>query len=405
MTYNNYDFDENGSKTGNMSIHMEMANKNNKQIYLPAKTNIKYVFSKPHYIIDDDSNFNDSLIETEINKVKQCKICWIFKKPTCKGCVTRSNDGKDLELYNRRGEINYSHNTTEKKPCKFCWIFNNNNCDICQSSRKTGISFSKMSTNVGCESEVTEINLKPKKREDFEGNLIIAVKATPNNIITEKDDKPMKRKISDSYKMSAKKAKWQCNICLTINTTNRETCMCCEHYVLDSETSASKFNWGHHKIFVSNFGQKVVEDASTFTDNINFSIVSEVSDLDKTYTHVNNNQDLSFSMVKENEQLQIKIFDKVPFVEDMDISENIVRDVNVRQTIDQELGKNMNNNNTHQANDLNFLNSSFDNVAMDFEDISKKLPLMLQFNIGKGPQNEKKILGQFKRPLRRTAKK
>lgn len=216
----------------------------------------------------------------------------------------------------------------------------------------------------------------------------------------------MKRKISeDSYKMSAKKAKWQCNICLTVNTTNRETCMCCEHYVLDSETSVSKFNWGHNKIFVSSFGQKVVEDVSTFTGNINFSNVSEISDLEKTYTHVNNNQDLSVSKEKENEQLQIKICDKLPFVEDMEISENIVRDVNVRQTIDQELGKNMNNNTIYQEHDLNVSNSSFDNVAMDFEDISKKLPLMLQFNIGKGPQNEKKNLGLFKRPLRRTSKK
>lgn len=405
VTGDNYDFDERGHNTETIPLDMNMENKYENSI--PAQENVNFIFSKPDYSIDDKSN--DSFIETKKYEVKQCKVCWIFKKPTCKDCVSGSNEEEELKLYNRREicQIKLSDITTEKKPCKFCWIFNNNNCNVCKSSRKTEHSFSKISTTVGRELKISEKKLKLKKREHYEVSDIIT-EATSNNVGLENVNKSMKRKIAeDSYKMSTKRPKWQCNVCLTVNTTNRETCICCDHYVLDSETSVNKFNWGRNKIFASNIRQKVVKDISTFTDNIIFNIIPEMSDLEtnvelkvKFTKEVNNKQEeLPLSMEEESNE-PTKIY------EDMEISENIVptveEDINVEQTIDQKLGGNGNNNNTHQAYNLNI--SSFDNTNMDFEDISDKLPSMLQFSIGKGSRNEKKILRPFKKPLR-TSKK
>lgn len=417
-----YDFDENGHNIRNVSIlDIDMANeKNEKEIFLPTKENIMFTFSKPDYVIDDVNELNNSFIETTINKVTQCKVCWIFKKPTCEDCVTKCNGENELQLYNKSEicQIKTSHRFTEKKPCKFCWIFKNQNCYICKSSRKIENAFSKISTTVGSESKASEKKLKLKKREDYEANLIFTAKATPDNImITEIDNKSRKRKIvEDSYKI-CKKAKWQCNICLTVNKTNRETCICCEHYVLHTEMSVSKFNWEHNEIFVSNFGQKVLKNVPSFIDNVNNNIASEICSLEKTNAELkisyakqvkNKQEDLSFCMEKErNEQLQSNISEILPIEEDMDISENIVTTIDMGTNVRQmaQLDKNINNNNTHQAHNLNFLDLSLDNTDMDVsEDISKASPLTPQFNIGKVPQDEKKNRRRLKKPLRRTQK-
>lgn len=286
VTYNNSGVDEHDQTHENITIDMDMANEYEKQIYLPAKENIKFTFSKPDYVRDDVNKSNDSLIETKIKKVTQCKVCWIFKNLTCEDCVTRSNDEHELKLDSRSEPCQDKNldKSTEQKACKFCWIFNNKNCDICKGSGKAESSFSKIAPT-GSESEVTEKEIMFKKLNDYEINLFTTGKVTPNNNIVEKDNKSMKRKISEDstseYKKSAKKAKWECNICLTVNKNNRETCICCEHYyVLDTETSVSKFNWGHSEIFASNFGQKLVKN-DTFTDDINLNIASEESGLEK----------------------------------------------------------------------------------------------------------------------------
>lgn len=410
LTYSNYDFEENSHEMLNISISVDTANENEKEIYSAAKENIKFTFSKPDYVINVVNKFNNSLIETKINNATQCKTCWIFKKPTCEDCVTRSSDENELKLYNRP-EI--CQTNTSHKTCKSCWIFKNKNCDICKSWRSTETSFSTICTIVGTKSEVPEGNVILKTREDYETNHIITSKANLNNIVIEKDNNSRKRKIlEDDRNLCAKKAKWQCNICLTVNTTNRETCICCDHYVLDTET-VSKFNWGHNEIFASNFGQKGVSSSS---DNINFNMAPERSDLEKTNIElkvdfakqVNNKQEeLSLSIDNEmDDRLETKIFEKLLIEEDMDVTENITTtiDANVIQSIDQELGKNMNNNNINQAHDLNFSVFHIDNANMDSEDVPKELPLSLQFNIGKGPQ-EKKNLRRFKKPLRRTSQK
>lgn len=413
VTYNHCDTDGNGDKLGNISI-IDTPNEKKKQILLPAKETVKFAFSMPDYIIHGINKTNNSLIETKVDKVKQCKVCWIFKKPTCKDCVTIINDEEELTLYNRSEicQTKTSDNSSEKKPCKSCWVFQNKNCDICKSSRKTEICISKVSTTASSESEVREKKITLKIPEDYEMNLLVTGEADLNNtIITENENKSMKRKIAeDSYKIPAKKAKWQCNICLTENKTNRETCICCEHSLLVTETSVSKFNWGHNEIFALNLGQKVVTNVSTFTDNTNVNVASERSGLETTKVElkVNNTQDLSLSMKEEiNEQQQKKIFEKLPIEESMEIIENIVtivdRGTNVGHTIDQTFSKYMNNNNTQQSHDLNFSNLSFHDANMDSEDIFKALPL--QFNIGKGPREEKKNLRQYKKPLRRTSKK
>lgn len=96
--------------------------------------------------------------------------------------------------------------------------------------------------------------------------------------------------------------------------------------------------------------------------------------------------------------MQIKIFEKLPIAEDMEVSENIVTTVDRGTSLTY-----MNNNNTH-AYDFNFSILSFDNANMDSEDISKQMPLTLQFNIGKEPQDEKKNLRRFKKRLRTSRK-
>lgn len=397
-SYNNYNVGVNGHKLGEIPIEIDTTFiGHEKQINLPAVDNIKIAFSKPDNVIGDVNKSSSSLIETTINQVKQCKVCWIFKKPTCKNCVTAGNIENEGN-FNHRSELTVSENCTDKKTCKFCWIFKNKNCDICNNLSQTNISLPKILNSMASELEVTGKKIK------FDRKLIITGKANPNNIITGKGNKSLKRKIAeDAYAgtFSAKKSKWQCNICLTVNKTNRETCICCEHYILNTDTEVSNFNWGHCKVFASNFGQKMVKNISISERLVSNTIV----ELEVNYigNQVNHKQEDSLEK-HVNEEMQTDIIEKLPVVEDMEITENVVTTIHSITNVWQTLGKNINNNNIHQAHDFSAL--TFHNEDMDLsEDISKELHLTKQFNIGKGPQEEKKYLRRFKKPLRRNSHK
>ncbi|XP_045529271.1 uncharacterized protein LOC123717366 isoform X2 [Pieris brassicae] len=130
------------------------------------KTHVKNIYQ---YYFEPILSENYPLKVRENNN-RNCKICWLFKKPTCPSCK---------QYITKTQEKNYEERETEKKSCNLCYIFVKVGfCDVCHN--------------------ILEL--------DKDNKIFVVSK--------DKIDKP-------------KSTVWQCNICLSDNI-NRESCIWCE---------------------------------------------------------------------------------------------------------------------------------------------------------------------------------
>ncbi|XP_063630503.1 uncharacterized protein LOC134801811 isoform X2 [Cydia splendana] len=144
----------------------------------------------------EGNDFNQSsIIAKTPGRETACKICWIFKKPTCKTCIDKQSN---IEAKTSDEEIKVVTDDTKNK-CKYCWIFKTlDKCGVCKNLTNT-----RNTINVIKEGEET------KDTEDTNPDL------------------QRKRKLTENETKSKNK-KWNCQICLTINAKERLLCVCCE---------------------------------------------------------------------------------------------------------------------------------------------------------------------------------
>lgn len=154
-----------------------------------------------HEAIDNGIQANDRYIENNNEAMKEgigednfsmCKICWLFKKAICSECTYKPKFNNKIVISEiRKG---YSDRTQANKVCNYCWIFKQlDKCDICKKSNTVN----------------DMVNVETPNTEN--------VQDTVSNNLCE----------ISKHLMNT----WHCNICLTTNGTDVETCCCCESQI------------------------------------------------------------------------------------------------------------------------------------------------------------------------------
>ncbi|CAG9789952.1 unnamed protein product [Diatraea saccharalis] len=172
---------------------------------------------------------------------KSCKTCWIFKSSSYKTCLGHI-DGVAAEKNNSL--LNQQDIELYKQPCPSCWLFKNcKECEYCKKQNNETtfntdtIPESSSQINV-CDIQnnlnVREGNKFLIKSRDDKTDDVVCLKKKKR--IEDQSDcrihqdivKTRKRKITnEADDAKAKKSKWECKICLMMNT-NRQLCFCCD---------------------------------------------------------------------------------------------------------------------------------------------------------------------------------
>lgn len=182
---------------------------------LHAKT-IQFMFSKPDYVDDNETPPATVVIDKKSDdKIQKCcKKCWIFNKPNCKECLEKQISTNPVipTVDIADNEIN-SVNKQYSEPCHFCWLFKNvPRCECCKK-----INEDKADTVIECETNVSNV-IKYNVCEE-----------SGTNIESKNENQGAKRKAQDKEtEIKVKRTKWQCDVCLVINNSDREKCICCE---------------------------------------------------------------------------------------------------------------------------------------------------------------------------------
>ncbi|CAH2235223.1 jg10475 [Pararge aegeria aegeria] len=126
-----------------------------------------------------------------------CIKCWIFKTPSCNSCLTN----EPSILKDER-----SNEVIEKDSCKLCWIFTKSGkCENCNKYVGRINKILRNTTNNNTTKDLNELKLLTQKSID-------------------------------------RKKKWECNVCLTTNSTKRVICICCDEEKVIKESAKTNFD-------------------------------------------------------------------------------------------------------------------------------------------------------------------
>ena len=241
-------------------------------------------------IIRTDYEKNNSMMADHksndlVKIVQSCKLCWIFKKPSCKDCLNATKKNfKEIVTFGEYAfckNYNIIHSNKNVK-CNLCWIFQNiGKCDTCKVSIE--VSGSK----------TTNIDINGQKE--------------PNNLLL------------------TTKTEWKCNICFTINK-NTYKCICCDKHNDNIEKiSVSIQNYTFLNKFNNSYMYNVKESGNS---NDIFKTVHEV--LPKSFSE--HKFDLNFKKYPKIGQNEVNIFkaqDNSTKVDSNTVNEDVSMDIEI----------------------------------------------------------------------------
>ncbi|CAH0718360.1 unnamed protein product, partial [Brenthis ino] len=222
----------------------------NKETNMDKTGNVTSDYVKIDTTFETVNNNNGKVQEI----VQSCKLCWVFKKPTCKDCLnaTKSTEDNVIKKY-------------QTNDCKFCWLFEKSKkCDYCNKSNE--ILKIIANSNEICKlcwlfGEIGKCVCKVNKEN------------TLNTETTHISDDKSNESIDQ-------KSHWQCDICL-INNINRYSCVCCDKNHDNMEKV--NINFGK-KLFQNELKEHSIEAIKEIKDNKNDkSIVLFQTKLEPTY--------------------------------------------------------------------------------------------------------------------------